>query len=79
MGNLKSGEVSDPIKSGEKFFVVKVFVLEPGSTPDFDSVKKEVEASYIQEKGDRTLREYLDKLKAKSKIKKAYLVQSNKI
>ncbi|EMN48090.1 PPIC-type PPIASE domain protein [Leptospira interrogans str. L1207] len=77
--NLKSGEVSDPIKSGEKFFVVKVFVLEPGSTPDFDSVKKEVGASYIQEKGDRTLREYLDKLKAKSKIKKAYLVQSNKI
>lgn len=71
LGNLKSGEVSDPIKSGEIFFVVKVFVLEPGSTPDFDSVKEEVEASYIQEKGDRTLREYLDRLKTKSKIKRS--------
>ncbi len=71
LGNLKSGEVSDPIKSGKIFFVVKVFVLEPGSTPDFDFVKEEVEASYIQEKGDRTLREYLDRLKTKSKIKRS--------
>ncbi|EMO75154.1 hypothetical protein LEP1GSC127_1621 [Leptospira kirschneri str. 200801925] len=45
--------------------------MEPGSTPDFDSVKEEVEASYIQEKGDRTLREYLDRLKTKSKIKRS--------
>ncbi|TQE74279.1 peptidyl-prolyl cis-trans isomerase [Leptospira noguchii] len=68
--NLKSGEVSDPIKSEGKFFVVKVIVLEPGSTPDFESVREEVEASYIQEKGDKNLREYLDRLKTKSKIKR---------
>ncbi|EKR75381.1 PPIC-type PPIASE domain protein [Leptospira noguchii str. 2006001870] len=68
--NLKSGEVSDPIRSEGKFFVVKVIVFEPGSTPDFESVREEVEASYIQEKGDKNLREYLDRLKTKSKIKR---------
>lgn len=76
--NLKSGEVSDPIRSEGKFFVVKVIVFEPGSTPDFESVREEVEASYIQEKGDKNLREYLDRLKTKSKIKETCLVRFNK-
>ncbi|EMJ90958.1 peptidyl-prolyl cis-trans isomerase [Leptospira alstonii] len=68
--DLKSGEVSGPIRYGEKFLIVKVLVLEPGQIPDFDSVREEVEASFLQENGDRALREYLDRLKTKSKIER---------
>ncbi|EMY78021.1 PPIC-type PPIASE domain protein [Leptospira weilii serovar Ranarum str. ICFT] len=68
--DLKSGEVSDPIRFGEKFLIVKVLARQPGQIPDFDSVREEVEASFLQENGDRALREYLDRLKTKSKIER---------
>ncbi|EQA55585.1 peptidylprolyl isomerase [Leptospira kmetyi] len=65
---LKAGEVSEPILSGGRYLVLKILAIEPGFVPAFSAIKNEVETSYIQEKGNEALREYLDWLRSKSKV-----------
>ncbi|AYV57760.1 peptidyl-prolyl cis-trans isomerase [Leptospira kmetyi] len=65
---LKAGEVSEPILSGGRYLVLKILGIEPGFVPAFSTIKNEVETSYIQEKGNEALREYLDWLRSKSKV-----------
>ncbi|TGK14456.1 peptidylprolyl isomerase [Leptospira stimsonii] len=70
---LKPGEVSDPVKSGGGYSIIQLLEQEPGQVPAFHSIRNEVEASYIHEKGDEALREYLDWLRSKAKIEIADL------
>ncbi|TGL64247.1 peptidyl-prolyl cis-trans isomerase [Leptospira sarikeiensis] len=68
--NLQTGEVSLPLRSGNKFLILKILSLEPGNIPKFGEIKEEIKTEYKQDKEDKSLREYLDLLKRKSKIKR---------
>ncbi|PJZ49752.1 peptidyl-prolyl cis-trans isomerase [Leptospira saintgironsiae] len=68
--DLKPGEISSPIQSGNKYLIVKLISSEPGVSLPFQQIREEIKAYYLQEKGDKVLRDYLEFLKRRAKIER---------
>jgi peptidyl-prolyl cis-trans isomerase D len=68
---LEVGGVSDPVRSGTGFHVLQVVDRQADVTPRFDEIKPQVVAEFRRRAGERTLRGYLDELRARAQIEVA--------
>ena len=60
---LGEGEVSDPVRGGSSYQVLKVVERVPGRVPPLGEVRPQVLAEMRRREGDRALRAYLDALR----------------
>jgi hypothetical protein len=60
---MQVGEVSDPVRSGMGFHVLRLVAREPDRRPELGEIEDEVRAEYRRRSGDRALRDYLDQLR----------------
>ncbi|WP_411824391.1 SurA N-terminal domain-containing protein [Leptospira sp. 'Mane'] len=67
--SLKPGEVSQSVAFGGKPIVLKLISIQTNKEQNFNSIRKEIEAAYIQDEGDKELSGYIQSLKKKAKIK----------
>lgn len=65
---LKVGEISQPVKSQYGYHIIKVTDHKPAVTPDFASVKTQVQAAYVNDQLQTKVTPYLDNLKKNAKI-----------
>lgn len=60
---LKSGEVTQPIRTRQGFVIFKVDQHIPGGVPAFKDVEQQVEEAYYTSKMEPAIREYLTKMR----------------
>jgi len=60
---LKTGEVSDPIRTRQGFIIFKVVQHIPGGAPNYKDVEPQVEQDYYTSKMEPAVREYLTKMR----------------
>jgi len=65
---LDAGGVSDPVRSGTGYHVLKMIAREPARVPDYESVADLARAEWARRQGDRALRGYLDDLRSQAEI-----------
>lgn len=68
--NLKSGEISAPVKTHFGYHIIKVFDKKEGSQLDFEQVKDKIKKQLISEKQREALESFIKGLTEKSDIKK---------
>lgn len=66
---LETGDVSDPIKGGRSWYVLRMIDREPAFTPPLDEVEPEVRAEMLRRAGDDALRAYLDQLRTRADVR----------
>jgi hypothetical protein len=66
--DLEHGEISEPIRSGGGFHVLQVVEREDDSTPPLEEVRAQVAEEFRRRTDERTLRAYLDDLRARARI-----------
>lgn len=65
---LEPGEVSQPIRSGVGFHLLRLVEMRPLSTPPFEEIESQVYHEYVRRLGDRALRSYLDQLREEGSV-----------
>lgn len=72
---LKTGAVTEPIRTRQGFVIFKVVQHIPGGVPAFKDVEQQVEESYYESKMEPAIREYLTKMRedAYIEIKPGYV------
>lgn len=65
---LEGGAVSEPVKGGRTWYVLRMIDREPAQTPPLDEVEGEVRAEMLRRAGDDALRSYLDQLRANADV-----------
>ena len=65
---LKTGEVSDPIRTKQGFVIFKVVQHIPGGVPAFKDVEPQVEESYYESKMEPAIRDYLTTMREEAYI-----------
>lgn len=66
---LESGAVSDPVKGGRTWYVLRMIDREPAQTPPLDEVEEEVRAEMLRRAGDDALRAYLNQLRGRADVR----------
>ena len=66
---LKPGEISDPIRGGSAYYVLRMVDAEPGIHPPLTEVEKEVRTEMQRRAGDIALRSYLDDLRERGDVR----------
>jgi len=66
--NMKSGEVSDIVKTQFGYHLIKVADKKPESTIPFDEIKERLGQYLKQEKVQKEVREFVDKLRKEAKV-----------
>ena len=66
--SLKTGDITDPIRTRQGFVILKVMDHNPGGVPQFKDVQNQVEESYYESKMEPAIRDYLTKLREDSYI-----------
>ena len=66
--SLEVGEVSEPVSSGGGFRVLELVEREPDRSPPFEEIESQVRVEWRRRAADRSLREYLDDLRARARI-----------
>lgn len=66
---LKPGEISDPVRGGAAYYVLRLVDAEPGIRPPLTKVEKEVRTEMQRRAGDIALRSYLDDLRARGTVR----------
>jgi len=72
---LEVGEVSEPIRAGGGYNLVRVTARRPGAAQPFEQVREQVRAAWLREAGDERLRKFLDERRAASRIAVAEAVR----
>lgn len=67
--NLDAGSVSEPVKGGRSWYVLRMIDREPPFTPPLDEVEDEVRAEMLRRAGDDALRSYLDQLRDRADVR----------
>lgn len=72
---LKSGDITEPIRTRQGFVIFKVVQHIPGGVPAFKDVEQQVEQSYYESKMEPAMRAYLTKMRedAYIEIKPGYV------
>jgi peptidyl-prolyl cis-trans isomerase SurA len=72
--SLKTGEVTDPIRTKQGYVILKVIQHVPGGVPQFTDVENDVEQNYFEEKAGPAMRQYLAKMRDEAfiQIKSGY-------
>lgn len=65
---LAVGQVSQPIRSGADFVVIKVVERDPSSLPDFESAKRELSERVYMDKMAQARRSWLDNLRRQQHV-----------
>jgi peptidyl-prolyl cis-trans isomerase SurA len=65
---LKTGGVSDPIRTKQGFVILKVVEHYPGGVPVYKDVENQVEEAYYESKMEPAIRDYLTKMREDSYI-----------
>jgi parvulin-like peptidyl-prolyl isomerase len=66
---LEAGQVGEPVRGADGYYVLRARARLPGEVPDFEQVQEEVRAEYLRSLGDRALREYLDELRRGGEVR----------
>ncbi len=69
---LKPGEVTEPLKRGEAFQIIRLIKKEEGQPPAYEEVKKELYEELFQKKAQEYLEKWIKELK-ETKFVKVYL------
>ena len=65
---LKTGDITDPIRTRQGFVILKVMDHNPGGVPQFKNVENQVEEAYYESKMEPAIRDYLTKMREDSYI-----------
>jgi peptidyl-prolyl cis-trans isomerase SurA len=65
---LKTGDVTEPIRTKQGFVILKVIQHVPGGVPQLKDVENDVEQNYFEAKAGPAMREYLGQLRDESAI-----------
>lgn len=65
---LGPGDVSQPIRSGVGFHILRLAEMQAPSTPAFEEIESQVYHEYVRRSGDQALRNYLDQLRQESDV-----------
>ena len=65
---LKTGEVTEPIRTKQGFVILKVIQHVPGGVPQFKDVENDVEQNYFEAKAGPAMRQYLGELRDEAAI-----------
>jgi len=66
---LAPGEVSDPVRASEGYWVVRLRGRQPGRVPELAAIREQVRAEYLRSRGEEALREYLAELRDAAEIR----------
>ncbi len=66
---LETGGVSEPVKGGRTWYVLRMIDQDPARTPPLDEVESEVRVEMLRRAGDNALRSYLDQLRANADVR----------
>jgi peptidyl-prolyl cis-trans isomerase SurA len=66
--SLKTGDITDPIRTRQGFVILKVMDHNPGGVPQFKDVENQVEEAYYESKMEPAIRDYLTKMREDSYI-----------
>jgi parvulin-like peptidyl-prolyl isomerase len=69
IASLESGAVSEPLRSGSGYFVVRIVARENGELPAFDLIHEQVRAEYERRSSERRLREFLDSRRSQADVR----------
>jgi peptidyl-prolyl cis-trans isomerase SurA len=65
---LKTGEVTDPIRTKQGYIILKVLDHKESGTPQFKDVENDVEQNYFEAKAGPAMREYLAQMRDEAAI-----------
>ncbi|MGA3069466.1 MAG: peptidylprolyl isomerase [Terracidiphilus sp.] len=65
---LKTGEVTEPIRTKQGFVIMKVVQHVPGGVPEFKDVQEQVEEAFYQSRMEPAMRDYLTQMREESYI-----------
>ena len=65
---LEPGAVSEPIRSGTDWHVVRLIAREGASLPELDTVAEAVRAEWRRREAETALRDYLDELRVRAEL-----------
>ena len=65
---LKTGDVTDPIRTKQGYVILKVIQHVPGGVPELKDVENDVEQNYFEAKAGPAMREYLAELRDEAAI-----------
>jgi hypothetical protein len=68
LGGLAPGEVSEPVRSAEGWWVVRLVAREPDEVPPLDAILPELRNVWIQRQHERAIRDHLDALRERVEI-----------
>ena len=66
---LAPGEITDPVRGGSGYYVVRLVARGGGEKPPFDDVRQEVRAEWLRTQGERALGDYLEGLREQADVK----------
>ena len=61
---LAPGEISEPVRSGMGFHLLRVIDATPAIQPPFEEIEPQIRSEWVRRAGDQALRDYLDQLRA---------------
>lgn len=74
--NMQPGQVSPIFQTSFGFHIAKLYELKPEGTRDLQDVKAEISQTLLEQKRQRTIEQFLDKLSASAKVEEVQLEES---
>ncbi|MEB2345991.1 MAG: peptidylprolyl isomerase [Deltaproteobacteria bacterium] len=71
LAGLAPGEVSEPVRSAEGWWVLRVVARGDGALPSFEEIRPELRNLWLQREHERAVRAHLDELRARVPIRVA--------
>lgn len=66
---LEPGAPSDPVREADGYYVLRLRERAPGEVPPFEEVRNRVRSETLRTRGERTLRAYVDALRASGDVR----------
>ena len=65
---LAPGEISDPVRGGAGYYVVRLVDRSGGELAPFEEVRDQVRAEWLRTQGERALGDYLEELRTQGSV-----------
>ncbi len=66
---MQPGELSDPIRGSDGYYVLELRERTPGEIAPFEEVRSQVQGELLRSRGDEALRDYLEGLRAGGEVR----------